>query len=151
MTACFGQRQTIDKVVATVGGELVLLSEVEEQIALMEARNGILPEGSRCAVMDQLLAGKLLINQAKLDSIAVTEEEVEVQLNARIDRILEFMNGDLNQFEAYYGQTVTEVKEQFREDLRNQLLSERMRSQIMANITVTPSEVKNLFWRNSSG
>ena len=123
----------------------MLLSEVEEQISLMAARSGVLPEGARCAVMDQLLANKLLINQAKLDSIEVSEEEVEVQLNARVDRILEFMNGDLKQFEDYYGQSVSDVKEQFREDLKNQLLSERMRSQIMANITVTPSEVKDFF------
>jgi peptidyl-prolyl cis-trans isomerase SurA len=145
LSACFGQRRIVDKVVATVGGELVLLSEVEEQISLMEARNGILPEGARCAVLDQLLANKLLVNQAKLDSIAVSEEEVEVQLNARVDRILEFMNGDLKQFEDYYGQSVSDVKEQFREDLKNQLLSERMRNQIMTNITVTPSEVKTFF------
>ncbi len=145
LTAGFGQQQVIDKVVATVGGELVLLSEIEEQISLMEARSGTLPENARCSVMDQLLANKLLVNQAKLDSIEVSEEEVEVQLNARIDRILEFMNGDLSQFEAYYGQSVSEVKDQFREDLKNQLLSERMRSQIMANITVTPSEVKQFF------
>ncbi len=145
LTAGFSQTKIIDKVVATVGGELVLLSEIEEQISLMEARSGILPEDARCSVMDQLLANKLLVNQAKLDSIEVSDEEVEVQLNARVDRILEFMNGDLNQFEAYYGQSVSEVKDQFREDLKNQLLSERMRSQIMANITVTPSEVKSFF------
>ncbi len=145
LSGCFGQRKVVDKVIATVGGELVLLSEVEEQVSLMEARNGVLPEGARCAIMDQLLANKLLVNQAKLDSIEVTDEEIEVQLNARIDRILEFMNGDLNQFEDYYGQSVTDVKDQFREDLKNQLLSERMRNQIMTNITVTPSEVKAFF------
>lgn len=145
LSGCFAQRKVVDKVIATVGGELVLLSEVEEQISLMEARNGVLPEGARCAVLDQLLANKLLVNQAKLDSIAVSDEEVEVQLNARIDRILEFMNGDVNQFEDYYGQSVSDVKEQFREDLKSQLLSERMRNQIMTNITVTPSEVKDFF------
>ena len=55
------------------------------------------------------------------------------------------MNGDVTQFEAYYGQTITAVKEQFREDLQNQLLVDRMRSKIMADVTVTPSEVKTFF------
>lgn len=142
--AC-AQKQIIDKVVATVGGELVLLSEMEEQYSLMEARNGSLPEGTRCAILDQLLATKLLINQAKLDSILVTDEEVEVQLNARIDRILDYMAGNIQQFEDYYGQSISEVKDQFREDLKNQLLSERMRSQIMSEVSVTPSEVKQFF------
>lgn len=141
----YGQPEVIDKVVATVGGELVLLSEVEEQFALLEAQSGVLPEGARCNIMDQLMASKLLINQAKLDSIEISEEEVEAQLDARIDRILSFMNNDVAQFEAYYGQTINEVKEQFREDLRNQILADRMRSQVMASVAVTPSEVKEFF------
>lgn len=139
------QTAVVDKVVAMVGGEIVLLSEVEEQFALMKERSPRLPDEARCDVMDQLLVSKLMLNQAKLDSVEVTEPEVEEQLDARIERILSFMNGDLEQFEAYYGQTVNEVKEQFREDLRNQLLVERMRGQVLANVTVTPSEVKSFF------
>ena len=143
--SCFGQREIIDKVVATVGGELVLLSELEEQISLLEAQNGVLPDGARCNIMDQILASKLLLNQAKLDSIEVTDDEVEAQLDARIERILGFMNGDVKQFEDYYGQTIGEVKAQFREDLKNQILVDRMRGQVMTNISVTPSEVKTFF------
>ncbi len=139
------QRQVIDKVVAMVGGEIVLLSEVEEQYSLIKAQNPNVEEGLRCEIMNQLLTAKLLVNQAKLDSILVAEEEVEEQLNARIDRILSYMNGDLEQFEAYYGQSVTQVKEQFREDLRAQLLSERMRDDVLRGVSVTPSEVKRFF------
>lgn len=139
------QKEVIDKVVAVVGSELVLLSDVEEQRALMESQNGSLPENARCLIMDNMLSTNLLLNQAKLDSVVVSDEEVESQLTARIDRILQYMNGDLNQFEEYYGQSVGKVKEQFREDLKNQLLSERMRGEIMAGITVTPSEVKEFF------
>lgn len=139
------QRQVIDKVVATIGGELILLSEVEEQYALMQAQQGVVPENARCMILDNLILTKLLLNQAKLDSIEVTDIEVEEQLNARIDRILTYMNNDIQQFEDYYGQTISEVKDQFREDLRNQILTERMRSQIITNVTVTPSEVKAFF------
>ena len=139
------QRQVIDKVVAMVGGEIVLLSEVEEQFSLLKAQNPTVGDEYRCDIIDQLLTSKLLVNQAKLDSIVVAEEEVEDQLNARIDRILTYMNGDLEQFEAYYGQTVTQVKEQFREDLRSQLLAERMRAGVLGGVNVTPSEVKDFF------
>ncbi len=141
----FAQRSVIDKVVAKVGGELVLLSEVEEQFALMLAQTPNLPPDVRCDIVDGILVSKLLLNQAKLDSVEVDDEEVETQLNARIERILSYMNNDVSQFEAYYGQTVNEVKEQFREDLKSQLLVERMRGQIMKDVTVTPSEVKAFF------
>ena len=140
-----GQQQVIDKVVATVGGELVLLSEVEEQYALMEDQNGPLPQGMRCNILSQIMGSKLLLNQAKLDSILVGNDEVEQQLNARIERILTYMNNDVSQFEAYYGQTINEVKEQFREDLKNQILQDRMRNEVIQSISVTPSEVKAFF------
>lgn len=141
----FAQRAVIDKVIAKVGGELVLLSELEEQYALISAQNPTIPSDIRCDIIDGILTSKLLLNQAKLDSVEVSEEEVETQLNARIDRILSYMNNDVTQFEAYYGQTINEVKEQFREDLRNQILVDRMRGQIMRDVTVTPSEVKKFF------
>ncbi len=144
-TVALAQRSVIDKVIGTVGGELVLLSELEEQYALMESQNGQLPEGARCNILDGIMTSKLLLNQAKLDSVEVSDEEVETQLSARIERILSYMNNDVSQFEAYYGQTVNEVREQFREDLRSQILTDRMRGQIMRDVTVTPSEVKFFF------
>lgn len=142
--AC-GQRQIIDKIVATIGGEFVLLSDVEEQFSLMEAQQGVVPEDARCNILDNAILTKLLLNQAKLDSIIVSDGEVEEQLNARIDRILTYMNNDIQQFEEYYGQTIGEVKEQFRQDLKDQILTERMRAEIINNVTVTPSEVKAFF------
>jgi peptidyl-prolyl cis-trans isomerase SurA len=141
----FAQREVIDKVVANVGSEYILLSELEEQYALLKERQAKLPADARCAILDQLLTQKLLVNQAKLDSVEVTDEEVEAQLNARIDQILDYMGGDIAQFEDYYGQTISEVKDEFREDLRNQLLSERQRAKVMEGISVTPSEVKKFF------
>lgn len=139
------QKRIVDKVVATVGGEFILLSELEAQFALMEDQQGVLPPEARCSILDQLLAGRLLLNQSKLDSIEVADNEIEDQLDARIERILSYMNNDISQFEDYYGQTVNEVKETFREDLRNQLLVERMRAQIISEVKVTPSEVKTFF------
>ncbi len=143
----FSQKEIIDKVVANVGSEVVLLSDVEDQYAMMEAQQGTLPEGFRCNIMDNILIQKLLVNQAKLDSIEVSDDEVEAQLKARIDQILAYMNNDVSQFEAYYGQSIAAVKERFRTDLRNQLLADRMKQKIMGTIPITPIEVKEFFDR----
>ena len=138
-------RAVIDKVVAIVGNELILLSDVEEQYDLASKQQGVLPEGFRGVILENLLADRLLLNQARLDSIEVTDEEVESQLQARIDQILAYMNNDVSQFEAYYGQSISDVKETFRSDLENQLLVQRMRSSIVADVNVTPAEVKEFF------
>ena len=96
-------------------------------------------------MLEQILTAKLLVNQAILDSIVVTEQEVEGQLDARFERILSMMNNDVQQFEDYYWQTISEVKTQFRDDLRAQMLSERMRAKVVEEARITPSEVKDFF------
>lgn len=141
------QRKVVDKVVATVGGEIVLLSEVEEQHALMSSQGKPVPEDSKCFILEQLLANKLMINQAKLDSIIIEDSEVEVQLEARIEQILGYMGGSTEQFENYYGASVNEIREEFRQDLKDKLMMDRMRAQIMQDVSVTPSEVKEFFYQ----
>ena len=78
-------RAIIDKVAAYVGDELVLLSEVEEQFQLMRDRQPDLDPEQKCAILENLMVQKLLVNQAKLDSVEVSDEEIEQQLDARID------------------------------------------------------------------
>lgn len=144
--AVFSQGAVIDQVIARIGGEYVLLSELEAMYAQAQSNtNSPVPAEARCEMLDQLLIGKLLFNQSKLDSIEVQESEVESQLNARIDRILGYMGGSIPQFEDYYGQSITSVKEQFREDLRQQLAVDRMRGSIVSSVKVTPKEVKDFF------
>jgi peptidyl-prolyl cis-trans isomerase SurA len=141
-----GQSAVIDQVIARVGGEYILLSQLEEQFALASSQsNTPIPPEARCQMLDQLLVGKLLYNQSKLDSLEIGEGELEQQLNARIDRILGYMGGSIEQFEDYYGQTITATKEQFREDLREQLAVDRMRASVVSQVKVTPAEVMAFF------
>ncbi len=144
----FGQeKKVIDKIIANIGNEYVLLSDLEQVYAQMSEQQGFLPEDAKCSMLESLIASNLMLNQAKLDSIEVLDEEVEAQLEARIEQILGFMGGSVQQFEEYYGQSTAEVKSRFRDDLKNKLMIERMQGSIMAGATVTPSEVKAFFSR----
>lgn len=138
-------RELMDKVVARVGDEYVLLSEVEEQYASAKEQRQNLPANFKCSVVDQILVNKLLVNQAKIDSLYPKEEEVETQLNSRFERILEYMNGNVDQFVAYYGQSPEAMKLQMRDDMKDQLMSEKMRTKILSDVSVTPSEVRKFF------
>ncbi len=139
------QNEVLDKIVAIVGSEILLQSELDENIALMEAQQGGLPEGAECFIFDQLLSQKLLTNQAKLDSLEVSDVEVTAQLDARFDRILTMMGGDTKQFEEYYGMSISEVREKYRQDLKDQILSQRMRGKVINSATITPSEVLSFY------
>ncbi|MCS6929317.1 MAG: peptidylprolyl isomerase [Saprospiraceae bacterium] len=135
----------IDKVAATVGGEVVLLSEVQEQVAYARQQNPKLGPDYACVVLQNLLVQKLLVHQAKIDSVLVKDEEVENQLDARIERLRSYFNQDDKAIEEYYGQTITQIKDQMREDMRNQMLAERMQQEITKKITITPAEVRDFF------
>jgi peptidyl-prolyl cis-trans isomerase SurA len=134
------QAVVLDKIVAKVGTEFVLHSEVEEQYA-MWAESGGVPDDARCTILESSLVTNLLVHRAKIDSVEVTDDEVEKDLNARMEHILARMGNDYSLFEEYYDMTVSEAKDLNRIDLRKKLYAERMQREIVDGIKVTPSEV----------
>lgn len=140
-----GDKKVIDKVVATVGGEIILLSEVQEQYTFAKQQEPNLPAEYQCVALQNLLVQKLLVNQAKLDSVEVGDDEVENQLGARIDRLMLYFNQDQQALEEYYGLSINQIKDQTRNEMRNQMLAERMQAQITEGATVTPAEVQAFF------
>jgi peptidyl-prolyl cis-trans isomerase SurA len=135
----------IDKVVAKVGSEFILLSEVEDQYAYSISQDPSLGESIKCDILDGLIAQKLIIYQAKLDSVDVQDQEVEAQLNLRFENILRQMNGDEEFFRDYYGASVVEMKERYRDDQKQQILAERMQMKLINSVTITPEEVQQFY------
>jgi peptidyl-prolyl cis-trans isomerase SurA len=86
----------------------------------------------------------LLLNQAKLDSIVVQDQQVDAEMENRL-RVLEQQMGGREKLEKFYGKTVTQIKEEFREIIRDRLLSEEMERTITSDVTVTPREVKDFY------
>ncbi len=139
-------QQQIDRVAAIVGNEVILVSDIEAQYKMMASKaQGMNTENLRCVLFDQLLSNAVLLAEADKDSIVVSEVEVEAQLDARIQQILGYMNNDPEQFKLYYGKTPEEAKNDMREDMRKQLIVQRMSQEIMAAVNITPKEVKSFF------
>ncbi len=143
--ACFAQTKVLNKVVAQVGGETILLNEIDDNYLGQTRGMTNIPPDLKCQIFEGLLMQKLLTNQAKIDSVKVSDEQVEGQLNARFDRVLAYMNNDMAQFEEYYGKSVNEMKDELREDLKDQMLADEMKNKVVDKITITPSEVKAYF------
>ena len=134
----------IDEVVWVVGDEAILRSDIEV-MRLQGEQEGVEWGGNPdCRIPEQIAVQKLFINQAAIDSIEVTEAEiaqgVEQQINAWIQMI-----GSKEKLEEYRKQSIAEMKNELHDEFKNRELSQRMRRQIVENVTVTPSEVRNYF------
>ncbi len=138
-------KKLIDKVIAQVGSELILLSDLETEYNYLKSMNQASGDETKCMILEQIMAQKLLIDQAKLDSIEVSDDQIDGQLSLRMDAILRQMGGDEELFKQYYGKSVAEMKEIYREDIKNKLMAESMQQSLLDNINVTPSEVVEFF------
>ena len=140
------QSSNADKVIAIVGDNIILHSEVEIQYyqQLQNAQGVPLDADIRCRILDNLLLDKMFLAQANLDSLVISQEEIEGELERRVKYFMSLF-GSKEKMEEYYGKSVLEMKEDFTEDIRNQLLSDKMKGKIFAGLKVSPQEVKEFF------
>jgi peptidyl-prolyl cis-trans isomerase SurA len=137
------QPQVLDRVVAIVGKNPLLLSEVET--SLIQQKEKKETEGnSRCKVFEDLLFQKLLLSQADRDSITTTDAEVDNELNRRIQYYVGMLGGE-EKFEAFYGKRISVFKDELRDDVRNQLLAQKMQQKVTGESKLTPSEVRAFY------
>jgi peptidyl-prolyl cis-trans isomerase SurA len=139
------QIKLIDEIVAVVGSNVILYSDIETQI-LQYRMQGKIPPGSaaRCQILESLLYQKLLLNQAELDSIEVTDSRVETNMDARL-RYYITQFGSKEKLEEFYQKSVIEIKEELRELVREQMKIEEVQNKITADIQVSPAEVKKFY------
>ncbi len=133
----------LDKIDAIVNDKIILRSDIENQLDLLNLR-GEGEEISRCELMEQLVYNKILTTQALRDSLPLGNDEVEEELTRKINYFIS-VAGSQEAFEEYYKKTVSQIKDDYRDDIREQMLAARMRSKILEDIQVTPSEVKAFF------
>ena len=135
--------QLIDKVQVIVDDKTILHSDIENQINLMVKELDDDAQ-SRCYLVEQLVLNRLLTTQAVRDSIPLSDEEVEEELDRKINYYIGML-GTRELFEEYYNKPIDVIKEDFRDDIRDQMLAQRMRSKIVENLSVTPTEVRDYF------
>lgn len=137
--------QLIDEVVAVVGNKIVLASDIEVQY-LQGTAQGMTDQGDlRCQIMEQMLFEKLLHTRAEIDSIDISEDEVEGEIESRVSYFLNMFGGDVQKMEEYYGKSLVEIKDQFKDDVRSQLLIRRMQSKVLGSQKASPAEVRDYF------
>lgn len=137
----WAQPAVIDQVEAVVGGEILLLSELEEQKE--QFRQQRIPF-DQCAAAEQSLVSKLFLHQAKVDSLEVTSDQVEGEMDRRLRYFMQQF-GSVERLEEFYDKKLVEIKAEFRKSLKDQLLIQQMQGKVSQSVVITPEDIAKYF------
>lgn len=136
--------QVLDEIIAVVGDEVILMSEMETQKGQLMA-NGMSPgEDLDCLVMEAVLYERLLLHQARVDSLEVSEDMIQGELDRRISMFSQQLGGT-DKLEEFYGKSVGEIRNEFHSAIEQQLLVQNMQQTIVSDIRVTPADVEEFY------
>ena len=145
-TNSYAQQQVIDKVVAVVGSNIILQSDIEEQYLQYRMQGGVKGSASsiRCEILEDLLFRKLMLNQAELDSITVTDEQIDSEVE-RYVRYYVSQLGSIEKLEKYYDKNIAEIRDDLHEQLKEKQLMEEVQRSIVSGVSATPSDVREFY------
>jgi peptidyl-prolyl cis-trans isomerase SurA len=140
----FGQGSVIDEVIAVIGDEPVLKSDIEFQYQQAIMQGADFSGDMKCHILEQMMIQNLLLEQAKIDSIEVNENQVIMTVDRQIS---DFINraGSREKLEEWLNKSILKIKEEQRELVRNQMLTQNVRQEITKDIDVTPMEIRRFF------
>ena len=132
----------IDKTVAVVGNEVILISQLEEEVQMMRAYGMMSDKTGRCEILENMMVTKLFLMQARLDSLAVNQDMVEGELRNRVDMLRSNLGGD-EAVEKEFGKPLYKLRQEWRKTIEDQSLTQQMQSQIASKVPeLTPYDVQ---------
>ena len=133
----------VDKTVAVVGNEMIMISQLEEEVQMMRAYGMMSDKNARCEILEQMLVSKLFLMQARLDSLTVNNDMVEGELRSRMDNVKTSLGGEA-EVEKYFNKPIYKLRQEWRAALEDQSLTQQMQGKISSDIPdLTPYDVKN--------
>ena len=130
-----------DKIIATVGDKIILRSDIENSIHDMQRQNISVPPNASCLLLQQALALKALVIQAERDSLPVSDEDVDAEIDNKIRYYVQ-QYGSKEILEQVAGKTVFQLKEEFKPVVKDQKLAAAERDKIVGGVRITPKEVE---------
>jgi peptidyl-prolyl cis-trans isomerase SurA len=134
----------IDQVSAVVGSKILLKSEIEGQYEQLITQGATAGDDLRCRLVEQMIINKMLVNQAILDSVEVTDGQVDNELDRRIGYMVNQI-GSEEKLEEYYDKSILEIKDEFRPLIRDQMMAQQMQGRITKDVTVSPADVRTFY------
>jgi peptidyl-prolyl cis-trans isomerase SurA len=141
----YAQNQSADKIVAKIGkGRIILQSDLEQNFAQYKIENPDAVDSIKCTLLQEMIFQKILAEQADRDSLIVADEEVDANMDQRI-RYYISQAGSQERLEQQMGKTIYQMKDENRDMIREMMVADKMKQQIMSGIKITPAEVKKYF------
>ena len=132
----------VDKTVAIVGNEVIMLSDIEDEVAMMRAYGMMSDKKGRCEILEEMMATKLFLMQARLDSIEVNNDMVEGELSNRVDMLKTNLGGE-DEVVKQFGKPIYKLRQEWRQAIEDQTLTQQMQQQIASKIPeLTPYDVR---------
>ena len=146
LLCCFSVRaeQVIDEVIWVVGDEAILRSEVEEERLRMQYEGESVNGDPYCIIPEQMAIQKLFLHQAQLDSIEVSENTVEHQVDMRLNFYISQI-GSKEKTEEYFRKPMSQIREDMMTAVRNQMRIQQMQSKLTGSIKPTPAEIRRYY------
>ena len=136
------QNGLIDKTVAVVGNEVIMLSDIEEEVKTQNYAGYMSDKTGRCELLENMMVSKLFLMQARVDSIEVNNDMVESNLDDYMANILTYYGGEEG-VEQQYGKSVYKLRQQLRKDLEDRTLAQQMQGEVAQKIPeLTPYDVQ---------
>ena len=137
----------IDKTVAVVGNEVIMLSDLEDEVAMMRAYGMMSDKKGRCEILEEMMATKLFLMQARLDSLAVNNDMVEGELSNRIDMLKTNLGGE-EAVVKQFGKPIYKLRQEWRDAIEDQNLTQQMQQEIASKVPeLTPYAVQQYIAR----
>lgn len=146
--SCFGasaqryQDGLVDKIVALVGNDAIMLSDIETEVQMMRVNGIVADRNARCDLLEEMMISKLFLTQARLDSLVVVQTEVQENLNQRIASVTTQLGGE-KAMEDYFKKSRYDLERLWRTAIEEQLLTQSMQQKVVSAVPkMTPKDVK---------
>lgn len=139
--------ETVDKILAVVGNEIIMQSDLVGQLMVLAQQNpniNINDNNVRMQILNAMINEKLVIMKAIEDSITASEEEIQTQWEFYLNRVIQYY-GSAKRVEDIYGMSIARMESEYREEIRKQILSQKVKQQKFGDIKVTQREVQDFF------
>lgn len=131
----------IDKTVAVVGNEVIMLSDVEEEMKT-QSYNYMSDKTSRCEVLENMMITKLFLMQARVDSLVVNNDMVESNLDDYMANVMTYYGGEEGVVKQF-GKPMYKLRQELRDDLVDKTLAQQMQGEVARKIPeLTPYDVQ---------